>query len=210
MRLAIMLCVFIRSENSRFRPSSTITAIAVFCVTAFTALALFACGSDGGAGGGGEAVFQQVSDHSTVFTTENLDATGYKVSREYELDGLEGATAALYGFWRIPAGDPVDFEIRLYASHADAAALGTALAQEGSGTDAVLDADDATYDEGIRDRRMIIGKGTGGGGRSGTGPRYGDYAIYGNVVMLCQGAAVEQALDRCRLFAEALDGTTQP
>ena len=210
MQLAIMLCVFIRSENSRFRPSSTTTAIAVFCVTAFVALALVACGSDGGAGDGAEAAFQQVTDHSTVFTTENLDATGYKVSREYELDGLEGATAALYGFWRIPAGDPVDFEIRLYASHADAVALGTAMAQEGSGTDAVLDADDATYDEGIRDRRMIIGKGTGGGGRSGTGPRYGDYAIYGNVVMLCQGAAVEQALDRCRLFAEALDATTQP
>lgn len=151
------------------------------------------------------AAFQQVTDTGTVYTQGHLSAMGYRVSREYKLDGLPGATAALYGFWKIPSGDPIDFEVRIYPTHADAVSLGTALAEEGSGTDAVLDADDAQYDEGIRDRRMIIGQGTGGGGRSGTGPRYGDYAIYGNIVMLCQGAVVEQALDRCRQFAEALD-----
>ena len=166
--------------------------------------AVIACGGDGASGNQDQA-FEQVTDHDTVFTQEHLDSIGYKVSREYSTDGLEGATAALYGFWRIPDGDPVDFEVRIYQSHADAVNLGTALADEGSGTDAVLDADDAQYDEGIRDRRMIIGQGTGGGGRSGTGPRYGDYAIYGNIVMLCQGAAVEQALDRCRQFAQALN-----
>ena len=164
-----------------------------------------ACGTTNGNGNDDQS-FQQVTDHATTFNESHLDAIGFRVSREYELEGLEGATAALYGFWRIPDGDPVDFEVRIYPSHADAVDLGTVLADEGSGTGAVLDADEAQYDEGIRDRRMIIGQGTGGGGRSGTGPRYGDYAIYGNIVMLCQGAAVEQALDRCRLFATALDG----
>ena len=164
-----------------------------------------ACGSSSDNDAADQA-FQQVTNHATTFDQSHLDAIGFRISREYKLDGLEGATAALYGFWRIPDGDPIDFEIRIYPSHSDAVNLGTALADEGSGTDAVLDADDAQYDEGIRDRRMIIGQGTGGGGRSGTGPRYGDYAIYGNIVMLCQGAAVEQALDRCRQFALALDG----
>ena len=165
---------------------------------------VIACGGSGDGNSAPEA-FQQVTDHATTFDQSHLDAIGFRVSREYELDGLEGATEALYGFWRIPSGDPVDFEIRIYPTHSDAVSLGTALAQEGSGADAVLDPDDANYDEGIRDRRMIIGQGTGGGGRSGTGPRYGDYAIYGNIVMLCQGAAVEQALDRCRTLAQALD-----
>lgn len=161
----------------------------------------------GGASDGNDTpeAFQQVTDHVTTFDQSHLEAIGFRVSREYDLDGLEGATAAIYGFWRIPGGDPVDFEIRFYPSHSDAVSLGTALADEGSGADAVLDPDDANYDEGIRDRRMIIGQGTGGGGRSGTGPRYGDYAIYGNIVMLCQGAAVEQALDRCGILAGALD-----
>ena len=171
---------------------------------AFCLAAIIACGG-GGTSGNQDQAFQQITDHDTVFTRDHLSAIGYKVSREYGTDGLDGATAALYGFWKIPSGDPIDFEVRIYQSHADAVSLGTTLADEGSGTDAVLDADDAQYDEGIRDRRMIIGQGTGGGGRSGTGPRYGDYAIYGNIVMLCQGAAVEQALDRCRQFAEALD-----
>ena len=179
---------------------------ATACVAVFAILSTaIACGG-GESSGNQDQAFQQVTDHDTVFTQEHLDAIGYKTSREYKLEGLAGATAALYGFWRIPGGDPVDFEVRIYPSHADAVNLGTALADEGSGADAVLDADDAQYDEGIRDRRMIIGQGTGGGGRSGTGPRYGDYAIYGNIVMLCQGAVVEQALDRCRQFATALDG----
>ena len=84
--------------------------------------------------------------------------------------------------------------------------LGTALAEEGSGPDAVLDDDDATYKEGVKDRRMIVGSGIGGGARSGTGPRYGSYAIYGNMVMLCAGAVGEQALDRCEELANALEG----
>ena len=180
------------------RVASRVTGLAL-CLAV-----IIACGGDG-TSGNQEQGFQQITDHDTVFTQEHLDSIGYKVSREYSTEGLEGATATLYGFWRIPDGDPVDFEVRIYQSHADAVNLGAALADEGSGTDAVLDTDDAKYDEGIRDRRMIIGQGTGGGGRSGTGPRYGDYAIYGNIVMLCQGAAVEQALDRCRQFAQALN-----
>lgn len=179
---------------------------ATACVAVFAILSTaIACGG-GELSGNQDQAFQQVTDHDTVFTREHLDAIGYKTSREYKLEGLAGATAALYGFWRVSSGDPVDFEVRIYPSHADAVNLGSALADEGSGANAVLDADDAQYDEGIRDRRMIIGQGTGGGGRSGTGPRYGDYAIYGNIVMLCQGAVVEQALDRCRQFAAALDG----
>ena len=185
----------LRIKPTRLRQTLAMLAMAV----------AIACGTTNGNGNNDQS-FQQVTDHATTFNESHLEAIGFRVSREYKLDGLEGATAALYGFWRIPDGDPVDFEIRIYPSHADAVDLGMALADEGSGADAVLDADEAQYDEGIRDRRMIIGQGTGGGGRSGTGPRYGDYAIYGNIVMLCQGAAVEQALDRCRQFAMALDG----
>lgn len=188
--------------STLFKPTpARLCQVLIIVATAF----VVACGSSSGNGADDQA-FQQVTDHATTFDQSHLDTIGFRVSREYDLEGLEGATAALYGFWRIPDGDPVDFEIRIYPSHSDAVSLGTALVDEGSGADDVLDADDAHYDEGIRDRRMIIGQGTGGGGRSGTGPRYGDYAIYGNIVMLCQGAAVEQALDRCRQFALALDG----
>ena len=121
------------------------------------------------------------------------------------MEGLPGATAAIFGFWRIPSGDPIDYEVRFYENHSDAVELGTDLAEEGSGADAVLDDDDATYKEGVKDRRMIVGSGIGGGARSGIGPRYGGYAIYGNVIMLCGGAAGEQALERCELLSNALE-----
>ena len=171
-------------------------------------LALTACGNDsGGASESGDVGFQQVMDIDTTFDPDALSKIGFKESRSYKLDGLPGANAAIFGFWRVSSGDPIDFEVRFYASHADAVDLGTALAEEGSGADAVLDADDATYKEGVKDRRMIVGSGVGGGARSGVGPRYGSYAIYGNIVMLCGGAAGEQALERCEELANALEET---
>ena len=170
-------------------------------------LALTGCGTseDGGADRGADPEFQRVMDVATVFTPEHLDAIGFKKSRSYDVETLPGATDAIFGFWRISTGDPIDYEVRFYNTHSDAVEHGTSLAEEGSGSDAVLDASKATYKEGVKDRRMIIGKGPGGGGRSGTGPRYGDYAIYGNLVMLCAGAEIVQALERCEEIASALE-----
>ena len=175
---------------------------AVLCVAV---LAVIACGSDdGSAEGGGAEGFQRVTDVDTMFVVDDLGAIGFKHADSYGLNGLPGATAAINGFWRIADNTPIDYEIRFYESHSDAVNLGTALAEEGSGPDAALNEEDATYKEGVKDRRMIVGSGVGGGARSGIGPRYGGYAIYGNIVMLCGGAAGEQALDRCEQLATAL------
>lgn len=179
--------------------------LAVFGVALATAF-LSACGSsDGESGNSAEQGFQQVMDIGETFEPDDLSEIGFKKARSYDLEGLPGAREAIFGFWRIASGDPIDYEVRFYANHADAVDLGTALAEEGSGADAVLDEDKATYKEGVKDRRMIVGSGIGGGARSGTGPRYGGYAIYGNIVMLCAGAAGEQALERCEELATALD-----
>ena len=177
---------------------------------ALAILTLAACGNvDDGADEPANVGFQQVMDVPTTFQSDDLDKIGFKKSRSYDLEGLPGATDAIFGFWRISSGDPIDYEVRFYANHADAVELGTALADEGSGADAILDADDATYKEGVKDRRMIVGSGIGGGARSGTGPRYGDYAIYGNIIMLCGGAAGEQGLERCDELATALSESTE-
>lgn len=42
------------------------------------------------------------------------------------------------------------------------------------------------------------------GGRSGIGPKYEDYAIVDNLVMLCQGGQTSQSLEHCSLLADAL------
>lgn len=165
------------------------------------ALVAAACGTDGDSAA---ASFTQVSDSGAIYTLDELMALGFKESRTYPLDGLPGASTAIFGFWRIPDGDPIDFEVRFYDNHADAVSLGAALGDEGSGDDAILDDSEATFQHGAKDRRMIIGHGEGGGGRSGIGPRYGDYAVFENLVMLCGGGTSGQSLERCGLLASAL------
>lgn len=64
---------------------------------------------------------------------------------------------------------------------------GASLAEEATGEDARIIGDEMTWKEGIRDRRhQLLGRKAGATG--GLAPTYMDYAIYGNVVMLCEGA----------------------
>ncbi len=184
-------------------------ALIVLAAVGLIALVATACGSDDGTPASSSS-FAQISDSGEIFTLDDLMALGFKESRQYPLDGLPGATTAIFGFWRIPGGDPIDYEVRFYNSHGDAVSLGEALGDEGSGEDAILDDSEATYQHGAKDRRMIIGGGVGGGARSGIGPRYGDYAVFNNTVMLCGGGTGGQALDRCGILANALsDGRSQ-
>jgi hypothetical protein len=69
-----------------------------------------------------------------------------------------------------------------------------------TGPEALLRSTDVRWDQGTKDRR--------GGGfhRGGLTPLYGDYAIIGNVIMLCEGRDSDQSLSRCEslLFAAGI------
>ena len=169
-------------------------------ILAVFALLGTACGDEGSS----VAAFEQISDTGAIHAVESLPSIGFKQSRSYSLEGLPAATAAIYGFWRKPGRDPVDYEVRVYDSHADAIEFGIELAEEGTGKDAVLKESLARFKGGIRDRRVITGGGQGGGARSSTGPRYASYAVIDNLIVLCQGGAESQSLERCAEFADAL------
>lgn len=162
-------------------------------------LVLSGCGSSGE----GE-LFQQVSDPGQTITVDMLRSTAFKESKEYPVEGLPGATYVSYGFLRVGGGDPYEYEVRFYESHQQAVELGTGFAIEGTGKTAILNTEDATYKEGVKNRRVIIGSGVGGGARSGIGPKFGSYAIFGNIVMLCQGSGEAQSIERCGLLANEL------
>jgi hypothetical protein len=151
-----------------------------------------------------EENFSQISDPGQVFTLDDLLQTTFKESSNYSTEGLPGSSDVSYGFLRIPGGDPYEYEVRFYKSHQEAVDLGTALAIEGSGETAILSKSDATYKEGVKNRRMACGSGVGGGARSGICSKFGSYAIFGNVVMLCQGADKTQSVERCGLLATEL------
>ena len=168
-----------------------VASVAVFAV---------ACGSSESE----DELFPQISDPGSVFSLDELIATPYKEVSNYSTEGLPGASDVSFGFMKIGGGEPYDYEVRFYESHQAAVDTGTAMAIEGSGADAIISGDDATYKEGVKNRRTIIGGGVGGGARSGIGPKFASYAIFGNIVMLCQGSDPETSLERCALLANEL------
>ncbi len=108
----------------------------------------------------------------------------------------------MFGFWRPQGQEFADYELRFYPSHEAAVEHGTAPAAEVSGKDAVFTKADMTWTEGAKDRvvrDVQYGEGT-------WYARYGDFAIFGNVVMLCQGIDSMESLERCEALIDALGG----
>ena len=139
------------------------------------------------------------SDH--IFTLEELESMGFKKNKEYDVSGLEGAIRAINGFWATDIGKK-EYELRFYPSHSLAVSLGEPLAQEVTGKEGKIKKSDLTWKEGIRERRQIIGRE--GGSRNSTGPKHGNYSIYGNVIMLCEGPEIT-SLEVCWHLISALE-----
>ena len=164
------------------------------------ALTLVGCAS-----GGSSDSYEVVTSSERIFTFEDLRAIGFKKNRVYDVTELTGATGAWYGFWR-HEDTSKDFEVRFYTSHADAVSLGEELAKEVTGNNAVISKDDTTWKEGSKDRRQVGGgvdKGSLGLQATGIFPKYGNYAIYGNMVLLCEGQE-EISLETCWKLISAL------
>ncbi len=139
-----------------------------------------------------------------LFTLDDFRATGFKVAKEYNVDGLTAATGAWFGFWRPEGSDAKEYEVRFYSSHEDAVQYGTSFAEEATGEAAVLEREDATWKEGIKDRRYFFAGPIGSHGSGAVKPKYGGYAIYGNMVLLCEGANPTHSLERCTSLIGAL------
>ena len=106
--------------------------------------------------------------------------------------------------WAPPGDDTADFELRFYPSHEIAVSQGEALAKEVSGPDAAVTEADSTWKVGVNDRRTSGFTISGGGGSLAV--KYGDYMIYGNVILLCQGRESAQSLERCDQLVKAALG----
>ncbi len=174
---------------------------------ALTALLLttlaIGCGSSDGDGGGISDASEnepetRIFDRSVTLSSDDLVSLGLKSGKKYDVSTLQGGVEARLLYWRVN-NVAVEYEARFYESHEDAVSLGTAPAKEGSGEDAVIDSDDALYKEGIRDRRTIFDF------RGAPKPKYGAYAIYANMVVLCEGRDDAEGWDRCATLIEALD-----
>ena len=170
---------------------------------------LVACGSDSSDGSGSDEgkndtggasknTETRIFDRPETLTGDDLVSAGLKSGKNYDVSTLPGGVSAGLFFWRIN-NIAVQYEARFYESHSQAVELGTAPAEEGSGEDAILDEDDAVYQEGVRDRRTVFDF------RGTPRPRYGAHAIYANMVLLCEGKDDAESWDRCSAVIQALE-----
>ena len=140
---------------------------------------------------GSEGTFSKINADQTIRDLSNFEKAPFKLAKEYDVSALPMANAAYKGFFTPPDSEPIQYELRIYPDHVSAVEKGIEYAEEVSGAEALLRSDDVRWDEGTKDRR--------GGGfhRHGLTPLYGDYAVIGNVIMLCEVRDSTQSLNRC-------------
>ncbi len=189
----------------RIRARSTALAVLFSALT----IALVACGSDDGgsssdgggvAAGGGStsSVGQTVLDNGRTYSIEEIKAiAGAKTPKQYDVTDLPGAVDA----WNALLNQK-EYEVRLYASHADAVSMGVSWAESVAGEDALVVGDDVIWDEGSNDRRQC-NRSVAHSGCNYTA-RYGDFIILGNMILLCEGKTSEEALETCEVMTDQL------
>ena len=174
---------------------------------AAAAVVLVACGGGGpGEGADSASDSRQFIDTPRIFAITDFESVGFKKSKEYDVEGLDNARSVWLGFWGPSASDRTDFELRFYDSHADAVSVGAPLADEATGDLFRERKDSQTWTVGEKDRwraSSATGITTRDSGAS-IGPVYADFAIFGNVILLCEGANSEQSLERCEHLIDAL------
>ncbi len=130
------------------------------------ALFVIACGSDSVASGpaSGQAVEgPAIVRADDTFTLDSVVSAGWKKSKQLSAELLQGTDEVWYGFFQ-----QKDIEIRFYASHEEAVALGVDPAEEAIGKPAQSAEAGGKLDQ----------------SRARTG--YDAFVIVGNLVMLCE------------------------
>jgi hypothetical protein len=162
-------------------------------------IAAVACGSDSSdeVGASSDGPIAKIDSTERIYTADDIkNATNFKHDDDYDVEGLEAATAALYGFYGTDPYARLEYEVRFYPDHATAMTTGIGWADEATGADAVLLKDVQRWDEGISDRRQCAGN---GGHHSGKcdNPKYFDYIVVGNMIVMCQGKDSDTSIQAC-------------
>ncbi len=159
-------------------------------------LTMAGCGSDESL----DENFVQIRTAPDNYTVDDLKAFGFKASKHYDVEGLPDGLDAWKGFWGLDPYDRHDYEIRFYASHDLAVSSGKPIAIESTGEEFEASRETQTWTEGLKDRWQAQGVTDISGGASRQSkprPTYPNWAILGNMVILCDGLDSEQALIRC-------------
>ncbi|MDP6667770.1 MAG: hypothetical protein QF357_10305 [Dehalococcoidia bacterium] len=170
--------------------------ILLFAVAALAVAAVACGGDDDGTGSSSGGSIAKIDATDRLYSTQDLLDAGFKKSKSYDLEGLPEATGVVYGFYGVDPYNRLEYEVRFYPSHAEASVIGVDYADEVTGPEAVILKDVQRYKEGLTERRQCAGN---GGHHSGKcdNPKYFDYVVVGNMVVLCQGKDSSTSLQAC-------------
>ncbi|MCS5644132.1 MAG: hypothetical protein NZ807_12875 [Dehalococcoidia bacterium] len=145
-----------------------------------------------------EGTFSKINADQTFRDLSSFEKAPCKLAKEYDISALPMANAAYMGYFTPPDSEPIQYELRIYPDHVSAVEKGIEYAEEVTGAEALLRSSDVRWDEGTKDRRG------GGAFRGRLTPLYGDYAVIGNVIMLCEGRDSTQSLNQCEALLLAV------
>ena len=166
-----------------------------------------------------EPMIEKITPKDKQFELEDFTSIGLKKNKTYKVEELPKALSAYFGFIKFdePSEEGkgkkvVEYELRIYSSHEDAINYGTEYAEERVGPEAKLKKNhNPRWKEGLRDARVCIGdqfntwKNSADCGQ----PKFNEFYIYGNVVILCEGRTQEIAKRNCNSITSRLEPSTE-
>ena len=178
----------------------------VFLVVVLTSILISCSNSESD-----QITFEQINPSDSVFSLDNLKTLGIKKGKKYNVEGLDKATEAIFAFYKKPGSkEAIEYDIRFYSNHEDAVNPGIPMVKERVGPNAKLKKEDVVWKEGLKDARQCGGAGGGvarGGSLAGgagdhavgscSSPKYNEYFVFGNLVILCQGENEEESRSHC-------------
>ena len=174
----------------------------MLCLTAAMAItASTACGSDTGGdapaeGNGGDP---RIRSTEGTYSIDDLKTAGVKANKDYDVENLPGADAA----WRI-IYNRLDYEVRFYPDHQTLLDEGIPYVEHVTGDDAIVIGDDVIWEEGAKDRRRCSRDADTPHSGCSYSPRYWDYVVVGNMILMCEGLESKQSIDNCDNLLEQL------
>ena len=101
--------------------------------------------------------------------------------------------------------------MRFYPDHATAVSTGTAFAEDDTGEDAKLGRQETMWRVGLADRKVNLLKTSHGtyDERNATvdaaGPKYAEFIIFSNVVIMCEGTNINESINRCNSLVSLIE-----
>ncbi len=192
-------------SNTRQRSTGIVLALLLGLAALLAVSISIACGSDdGGDAADGapaqDAVDPRIRSADGTYSIDDLKTAGVKANKDYDVEALPGADAA----WRV-IYNRLDYEVRFYPDHQTLLDEGIPYAEHVTGDDAVVIGDDVIWEEGAKDRRRCSRDADTPHSGCAYSPRYWDYIVVGNMILMCEGLESKQSIENCDNLLKELE-----